>query len=349
MRIIVASVRTPFIHGGAEVLADELIKALRSAGHEAELVVVPFNPSDSEGIPDQMLACALMSLDEIGGAKVDRLIALKFPAYFIQHPNKVVWLLHQHRAAYDLWDHPLGGLHNAARGTLVRDIIRRADGKMCAEVKGLFTLSENVTQRLRRFLNVESIPLPHPPAHAELFYCADEVEDYIFFPSRLSGTKRQDLALRALSLTRNPVRVRFAGAADSVAYDEGLRQLARELRVHSRVDWMGFLSEEEKYHGYARALAVLFPPFDEDYGYVTLEAMLAGKAVITCHDSGGPLEFLLPNKTGLVTPPTPGDLAVAMDMLWQDRELARKLGRAARHHYSALDLSWAKVVRKLLA
>ena len=40
------------------------------------------------------------------------------------------------------------------------------------------------------------------------------------------------------------------------------------------------------------ALGVIFPPLDEDYGYVTLEAMLAAKPVITCTDSGGPLEFV---------------------------------------------------------
>jgi len=349
MRIVAVSVRTPFVYGGAELLADELIKALRAAGHEAELVTIPFNPGEPERIPDQMLACALMDLDDIYGVKVDRLIALKFPAYLVHHPNKVVWIMHQHRQAYDLWDHPLGDLNQAPRGTLVRDIIRRADAKMCLETKAFFTLSQNVTQRLRHYWNVDSIPLHHPPAHAEDFYCADEVEDYIFFPSRLSPSKRQDLALRALALTRNPVRIKFAGLADSPPYGERLIRLARELRVHSRVDWKGFLSEQEKQDTYARALAVLFPTFDEDYGYITLEAMLASKALITCDDSGGPLEFLLPGKTGLVTASKPEDLAAAMDTLWQDRELSKKLGRAARHHYNALGLSWTKVVKHLLA
>lgn len=349
MRIVVVSVRTPFVHGGAELLADELIKALRAAGHEAELATIPFNPGEPERIPDQMLACALMDLNDIYGVKVDRLIALKFPAYLIPHPNKVVWIMHQHRQAYDLWEHPLGDLRDAPRGTLVRDIIRRADAKMCSETKALFTLSQNVTQRLRDFWNVDSIPLHHPPAHAEDFYCAGDVEDYIFFPSRFSPNKRQDLALRALALTRNQVRLRFAGTADSPQYGERLKQLARELRVHSRVEWTGFISEEQKRDVYSRALAVLFPPFDEDYGYVTLEAMLASKSVITSEDSGGPLEFVLPGKTGLVTAPTPESLAAAMDTLWEDRELAKKLGRTARRHYNALGLSWAKVVKLLLA
>ena len=281
MRIIVASVRTPFVQGGAEIHAAQLTKALINSGHEAELVTLPFDAGDPERIPDQMLSCALMDLKEFHGAKVDRLIALKFPAYLMPHPHKVVWLMHQHRAAYDLWNNSLGNLHSAERGVIVRDIIHRADAKMCREAKRLFTISENISGRLRQFWNVDSTPLYHPPAEAGHFYCADEVGDYIFFPSRLSDNKRQDLALRALAFTQNPVRLRFSGVADIPQFGEALLRLARELGIESRVDWVGFLSEEEKRDTYARALAVCYPPFDEDYGYITLEAMLASKAVIT--------------------------------------------------------------------
>lgn len=350
MRIIVATVRIPFVYGGAEVLADQLIQALGAAGHEAELLTIPFNPADPERIPDQMLACALMDLEGIHAARVDRLIALKFPAYLIPHSNKVAWIIHQHRQAYDLWDHPLGGdFRNAPRGKIVRDIIRRADAKLCSEAKTIFSLSANVAQRLRHFWNVDTIPLHHPPANPEAFYCADEVDDYIFFPSRLSANKRQDVVLRALSHTRNPVRLKFAGTADSAPYGEQLRAQAHDLGVHGRVEWMGFVSEQQKRDAYAHALAVLFPPFDEDYGYVALEAMLASKAVITCDDSGGPLEFVVPNETGLVSSPEPEKLAAALDTLWEDRALAAKLGRAGRKRYDGLGLSWANVVKHLLS
>lgn len=349
MRIIVATVRIPFVHGGAEVLAAELVNALRAAKHEADLVAMPFNPTEAERIPDQMLACALTSLDEIAGVSVDRLIALKFPAYLIPHPNKVVWLLHQHRQAFDLWENPFGDLRRAPRGTMIRDIIRRADSKVCSDAKAVFTLSQNVTRRLREFLDVDSIPLHHPPAGAENFYCADDGgRDYFFFPSRLSPNKRQELVLRALALTRNPVRLKFSGLADSPPYGERLMSLARELGVQSRVEWLGFVREEEKRDLYARALAVVFPPFDEDYGYVTLEAMLASKPVITCDDSGGPLEFVLPGQTGLVVTSDPEAVAEAMDRIWQDHKLATKLGQSGRRHYDSLGLSWTKVVDRLL-
>ena len=348
MRVIVGTVRTPFVRGGAEVLAEELIKALLANGHEADLVVIPFNPIDPSRLADQMLACGLMDMSSINGEKVDRLIALKFPAYLMPHSEKVVWLLHQHRPAYDLWEHSMGDLRAAPKGTLVRDIIHRADAKMCAETKRLFTISENVSRRVRRFWNVDSIPLPPPPAHGDLFYCAENAGNYLFFPSRLAVTKRQELVLRALALTRNPVQMKFAGVPEIPEHGKWLANLARELGVDSRVEWLGFISEEKKRELYAHAVAIVFPPFDEDYGYVTLEAMLASKPVITCEDSGGPLEFVLPDKTSLVAQPEPKHLAAAMDTLWEDRVLAKKMGRTARRHYDELGIGWSKVVRQLL-
>ena len=80
-----------------------------------------------------------------------------------------------------------------------------------------------------------------------------------------------------------------------------------------------------------------------------MEAMLASKPVITCDDSGGPLEFIHPEKTGLIAKPTPEGLASAMDKLWSDREHAKELGEAGRARYLALHISWSEVVKRLLS
>ena len=81
---------------------------------------------------------------------------------------------------------------------------------------------------------------------------------------------------------------------------------------------------------YAGARAVAFVPYEEDYGLVTLEAMLAGKPVITCTDSGGTAELVSDGVTGLVVEPTPEALAAAIDRLWSSRREARRMGAAAR-------------------
>ena len=80
-----------------------------------------------------------------------------------------------------------------------------------------------------------------------------------------------------------------------------------------------------------------------------MEAMLAAKPVITCRDSGGPLEFVRPGETGLVADATPQALASAFDELWENRDRAAAWGRAGRASYAALGISWGNVVRQLTA
>jgi glycosyltransferase involved in cell wall biosynthesis len=348
MRIAIATVQAPFVLGGAELHAIELKKAFVAEGHDAEIVTFPFNHAVPESIPGQMLACRLLNMNKVHGMTVDRMIALKFPAYLIPHPNKVVWLLHQHRAAYDLWGNPFENLDSVPRGLVIRQAIRLADREL-ANARSLFANSQNVARRLRQYCEIESTPLYHPPPHAECFYCAPKPLEYILFLSRLSAIKRQTLVLKALAHTKQPVRVRFGGVADSRAYADRLKFLAEELGVQARVEWMGDLTETQKYKAYAEAVAVVFPPVDEDYGYITLEAMLSSKAVITCTDSGGALEFVQHEETGLVTEPTAEALAVALDKLWRERKLAAEYGRQGRSRYDRLGLSWSHVVASLLA
>lgn len=349
MRILIATAHVPFIRGGAEAHAEGLRDALLREGHEAEIVAVPFKWYPPEKILDHMLACRLLDLTEVAGTPVDLLIGLKFPAYLIPHPNKVVWILHQHRTAYELWDHPLGDLIYSPDGAQVRDAIRAADSHLLAEAKALYANSGNVAHRLKQYCGLDAPPLYHPPPHAEKFYCAESVGDYLFFPSRLCRPKRQGLILEALAQTSEPVRVRFAGTPDYPSYIDELKSLARKLKVQQRVEWLGQVSEDEKRRLYSEARGVLYPPIDEDYGYITLEAMLASKPVITCTDSGGPLEFVKNNETGLVVEPTAESLAAAMDQLWANEEQSRVWGRTGRVLYEKMGISWANVVRKLLS
>jgi glycosyltransferase involved in cell wall biosynthesis len=260
----------------------------------------------------------------------------------------VLWILHQHRTAYELWDHPLSDLVYYPNGSQVRDAIEQADRNLIPEARAVFANSRNVQERLKRFCDIDSTPLYHPPPNAEKFY-SSSAEDYLFFPSRLCIPKRQELVLKALALTRNPVHVCFAGISDHPDYTDKLQSLARKLKVSKRVEWLGGITEDEKRSRYASALAVVFPPIDEDYGYVTLEAMLASKPVITCRDSGGPLEFVVDRETGLIAEATPEALSAAFDFVWENRDKAAALGRGGRDRYQSLNLSWSNVIQKLLA
>lgn len=349
MRVLILNSLVPFVRGGAEIHAEELCMAVRRFGHEAEIVNIPFCHYPPERIPEQILACRLLDVTSSFGVPTDLVIGLKFPAYLIPHPNKVLWILHQHRQAYDLWDSAeYVEMQQYPLGSVVRDAIRAADRRLIPEAKRVFANSQNVARRLFNYCGLEASPLYHPPRNAEQFFCAED-EGYLLFPSRLSGLKRQDLVLKALALTTESVRVRFVGAPDLPFYREQLRNLSELLGVSSRVEFVGHVTEAEKRDLYAHARGVIFPPYDEDYGYITLEAMLASKPVITCSDSGGPLEFVAHGETGVIAEPTSQSFAEAMDELWASPERARQWGKAGRAVFDALDITWDNVVARLLA
>jgi glycosyltransferase involved in cell wall biosynthesis len=347
MRVAIATVQVPFVRGGAELLAESLCAELLVAGHEAEIVTLPFKWYPARRIGEQMLACRLMDLTESRAGPIDRMIALKFPAYMIAHPNKVVWLLHQHRGAYDLWGTPYSDLTAAPGGGCVRTSIRNADLTILPEARAIYTLSANVSRRLSEHCGIASVPLRHPPPGA-LSIRAGEYGNYMLFPSRINSVKRQALAIDALSHTRHPVHIAFLGMADTPDYGRQLQRKATESGVGTRVTWLGGVTEEKKLALYSDCRAVIFPPLDEDYGYVTLEAMLAKKAVITCTDSGGPLEFVQDGLTGLVCLPTPEALAAALDRLWDDPALAARLGRGGLERYVEMRIGWESVIQCLL-
>ncbi|WP_158747354.1 glycosyltransferase family 4 protein [Acidisphaera sp. L21] len=347
MRVGIATVQVPFVRGGAELLAESLQTALQNAGHEAEIISMPFKWYPPARVREHMLAARLMQVEESVGQRIDRLIGLKFPAYLMPHRSKRLWLLHQYRSAYDFWDAPFSDLRHAPDGPHVRSAIHTADNALLGECESLFTISRVVSDRLRRFNGLESEPLYHPPPGADLLQ-PGEYGEYILFPSRVNESKRQLLAIEALALTTQPVRLCFIGAGDAAEYERNLRARCRALGLDNRVEWRGAVSEADKLALYAGCLAVMFPPMDEDYGYVTLEAMLCAKAVLTTKDAGGPLDFIEDGHNGLICPPEPEFLAASLDRMWADRAKTAAWGRAGRQHYADLRLGWSHVLDRLL-
>ncbi|MDX2110389.1 MAG: glycosyltransferase family 4 protein [Verrucomicrobiota bacterium] len=295
---------------------------------------------------EHLLACRLLDVTETCGTKIDRVIGLKFPAYHIQHPDKVLWVLHQHRGAFDLWSGPNCDLGHYPNGRAIRDGIDHVEKKLLGEAGAVYANSKNVATRLEKYSGIASTPLYHPPEGAERFYCSD-AGDYFYYPSRICVMKRQELVLRALAECKADVRVIFSGHPDSPDYYNELKTLTTRLKLDQRVQWLGAVSEEDKLRLYAESRAILYVPIDEDYGYITLESFLAGKPLICCTDSGGPLEFIEDSVNGWVSEPTPGHLAKILDEAWNQRSACKAFGMAGNAKLNAMDITWKKVVSTL--
>ena len=342
MRVAIATVQVPFILGGAESHARGLMEALVRKGHAAEIVALPFSFSPPERVRRAMELWQTEDFTAYSGYHVDRVICLKFPAYYCQHPSKVLWLIHQHRAFYELWHDQ--DLHSQSEQDL-RAVTLPLDTAILGSIPLRFAASATVSTRLRRNNGVSSIPLYHPPPLAGRL-SGQPAEAYIFCPSRLESLKRQPLLIEAMALVRSPVCAVIAGEGSQWA---AYQALIDRLGIGHRVRLMGRVDDATMAAGYAMSLGVFFGPYEEDYGYVTLEAMLSGKPIITCRDSGGPLEFVRDGQTGLVIEPTAEALADAIERLAGDPRSASEMGQAGRAAYAAMGITWDNVVNRLLA
>jgi glycosyltransferase involved in cell wall biosynthesis len=345
----VAAVRTvavchpqiPFSDGGAERLSAGLVAALRGRGLAAELVTVPFQWAPRDRILRSALAWRLLDLSQSNGRPIDLVIATKFPSYALRHDRKLVWLVHQFRQVYDLLGTPYSDFGDGAEDRAVRDAVRSIDARALGEARARFAISRRVAERLRAFNDLAAAPLYPPPFGRERF-APGEQGDYVLSVGRLEPLKRVGPLIEALPYAAG-LRAVIVGVGPEEAV---LRARAEALGVAERVTFRGAAPFDEVVALYADALAVYFAPYDEDYGFVTIEAFLSGKPVVTAPDAGGPLEWVEDQVTGLVCELAPEPLGAALAALVRDRKWARDLGEAGRERVR--DVTWDAVLDGLL-
>ena len=340
--IVVCEAQVPFVEGGAEFHVRELVRQLRAYGHRAELVSIPFKWYPKAEILAHAAAWRLIDLSEANGRTIDLAIATKFPSYFVRHPNKVAWLIHQYRAAYELCGTEYSDFGHTESDVGLRQRIVELDTAMLGECRRIYSNARNTAARLEKFNGLVATPLYHPPRLAARLR-PGPFGNYILSVGRLETVKRVDLVIKAMPRVDVPLRLLVAGDGTQ---RPSLERLADDRGVTHRVEFLGSVSEDALVDLYAGALAVVYPPFDEDFGYVTLEAFLSRKPVITACDSGGPLEFVQDGINGYCVEPDAEAIASAVNRLAADRRLAATLGEAGFERATAV--SWDGVVETLV-
>jgi glycosyltransferase involved in cell wall biosynthesis len=341
--VLVCETQVPFVRGGAELLVQQLVDQLRRRGFEADRVSVPFKWYPKDEILAHAAAWRLLDLTESNSRPVDLVIGTKFPSYFARHPRKVCWLVHQHRAAYELAGTIYSDFGHDERDVGLQAQLTQLDERMLGECVARYTISRTVSDRLQRFNGLDSTPLYHPPLLAPRL-SPGHSGDYVLSVARLEGNKRVDLLVRAMAHVPEPLSLVLVGEGSHRARIE---QAAEEAGVCGRVHFAGAVDEEALVSLYRDALALAYVPFDEDYGLATLEAFLAAKPVVTATDSGGTREFVAHEVNGLVTAPAPADIGAALARLAADRPLSRRLGDAGRD--LAQTITWDTVIDRLVS
>jgi glycosyltransferase involved in cell wall biosynthesis len=340
--VLVCGVQAPFITGGAEILVSELRVHLEHRGFRVDVANVPFKWYPVSEIVRQALAWRLLDVTESNGMPVDLVIPTKFPSYLVRHPRKVAWLFHQHREAYDLFGTPYGSFTDRPEDERVREAIVAMDKTALGECRDVFTISKNVAERLSRYNGLHGAPLYPPPSHLGR-YRQDGFGDYLFYAGRLDRLKRLDLAIDAMKRAGPGTRLKIAGTGP---LQGELQKQIVGLGVEDKVSLLGFVSPEDLIALYAGCRAAYYAPWNEDYGYVTVEAFLSGKPVLTTADAGGPLEFVVDGVNGFVTAPDPEAVAAGVDRVFALSE-ARLAEMGEEGHGRVSGITWDRVIDTL--
>ena len=327
--------QVPFVRGGVEIFTDRLVEELRLRGLEAEIVSLPWEPWPNDRLATSTMMWRLVELGADMQKPPDVVITTKFPSYLIKHPNKVVWLVHQLRQAYEFHGTEHGQFSDSPEDRSIRQGIHDLDRVSLGEARKLFATSQNVADRLHRSTGFVAEVLPHPPQ--ELAYRCDRYGDFVLCVGRLDKTKRVDLLLNAAALDPS---------LEVVVVGDGPDRLRLEGLANGNVRFTGHVSEEELADLYATCRAVFYAPVDEDFGMVPYEAFRAAKPVVTTSDSGGPLEVVEDGRNGRVVEPDPASVATALRELLADETAARSLGVAGQA--VAATVTWDNAIAKLL-
>lgn len=340
MNVLVLHTQVPFVRGGAEVLVAGLSDALAARGHTVDTVALPLAWNPPDRLLTSALAWRLLDVRAFNARSVDLVVCTKFPTWAVDHPNKVLWLIHQHRQAYDLFGTPMSEFGGDVQSRELRERVVEIDRVGIGECRRRFAISQNVAGRLKRYCGIDAEPLYPPVPRSGL--SAERYDPFVLSVARLDASKRVDLAIRALPEASSALRLVVVGDGPD---ESTLRALAQRLRVADRVDFVGRVSDDRLRELYNTCRAVYYAPIDEDYGYTTVEALAAGKPVITTDDAGGVLEFIVDRVNGFVTPAHPRAVGDAIRHL-EDEDLAHRLGASGPARVASL--SWDTVIEALL-
>ncbi len=380
--VILAPSSVPFQVGGAEKLWWSMREALADEPDWwAELVKLPA----PEGTFAEIVASYEM-FSKIDLSHFDLLISTKYPAWMASHPRHVCYMQHTLRGLYDTYNftglpetlpHIPSSLKDLAAlvrkrdatredlpqafellrkaqaakslpsslfafpGPLIREVVHFFDRIALApgQIKAWLAISANVASRKDYFPPGVSVTCLHHPSDLKNFYC--ENGEYFFTASRLNDSKRVQLLVDAMAYVKSDVKMRIAGTGPE------LKTLRERAKRDPRIEFLGHVPDAAMPGLYARAIAVPFAPYDEDYGLVSLEAMKSGKPVVTTRDAGGAAELVVNGENGFVVEPSAPALGHILDRLAKDRDLAAKMGQKGRQ--TTKHIEWKTIAPKLLA
>ncbi|MGF6210326.1 glycosyltransferase family 4 protein [Comamonas sp. 4034] len=371
---LIAPSHVPFVLGGAERLWHDLCHQINElTSNRADIINIPAPEGDFWEIIESYNTFSRLNLNHF-----DMVISGKNPCWMVQHPNHILYMLHPLRGVYDTYplfhlpyqvkskhtlvnkiaaacdagiasDELFDELNELKRfkdeiiedinipSPFLRKILHRFDSNALSSVKRIYTISNTVTGRAEYFHGKEVNGTLPPPSGLKVREGSPSA--YLLTYSRLDQAKRIDLIIQGFKKTRVNLELRIAGEGPE------LQNLINLSAGDERIKFLGRLTDDSLVDQIAHARAICFTPYQEDYGLVTIEALFAGKPVITTSDAGGPLDFIVNGVNGYVAEPTPSSIGNAINNISQESDYF-SLSAAAKKSVS--HVRWDNLIARLL-
>lgn len=378
---IVGPSPVPFVVGGVENLLWGLCNAInQSTPHQCELIKLPSREYSFWDLIETYYQFYQLDLGHF-----DAVICTKYPTWMVQHPNCIFYVPHCLRGLYDTYhmtklstevtrgnpyiddvldlmdSYPdpesmdcffsaIFGLKDHISeipedyfqfpGPFIRKIIKYLDsfGLSQSRWRPIYCISETVKGRKEYFPEGTQVKVAYPPSFLKEFQAGQY--RHIFMVSRLDAPKRIDLLIKAMKYVQGDVKLFIAGTGPM---EKQLKELAAG---DHRIQFLGFVNDEEVERYYADSLVIPYFPYDEDYGLITIEAMMHQKPVITTVDAGGPTEFVVNGETGYIAALDAKAIGKKIDYFVQHPKEAVRMGRNA--YEKVKGITWETTVSTLL-
>lgn len=324
--------------GGMERVVQELAEGAAALGHEVAVVAVESRMAERVGARGRQKSTVtrVFSFGALGSEEIapGYLAAARRRADIIHlhHPHHladVACLLRSRRTPLVVTQH--ADAKGSAYRVLARAVLRRAAAIVVPSRSHLALSTELVGVENK----TEIIPFGiNADRWNELPRRGNEGPPRALFIGRLVRYKGLDVLLRALERVPD-LRLDIVGSGP-----EGprLRTLTQALALTDRVKWFGEYPDEDLPRRMAEADFLVLPSVtvEEMFGLVVLEAMAAGRPVITTAVPTGVREVNVPGETGLEVPlQDPAALATALETLAHDPYLRERMGEAGRRRVQA--------------
>jgi glycosyltransferase involved in cell wall biosynthesis len=178
-------------------------------------------------------------------------------------------------------------------GETANHFLRIVDYNASQNVDFFVANSQEVAKRIKKFYRREATVI-HPPVEMQVlgsrFQVSDRQRNYYLTGGRLARAKGVDVIIKAFNENKLPLKIFGRGFA---GYEDELRKSA-----HKNIEFVGEVSDEQKFELMSGAKAFVFASYDEDFGITPVEAMGVGTPVIA-YRSGGVQETVVEGKTGV--------------------------------------------------